>query len=68
MSASGDDQAGAPSKRPFVGVHFTCCNVYVRIYRNAAGTHYRGRYPKCGVAVTLAVGAGGTDARTFVVR
>ncbi len=66
--SSSDDRTSENTKRPFVGVHFTCCSVYVRIYRNAAGTHYRGRCPKCGVAVTLAVGAGGTDARTFVVR
>jgi len=55
-------------KRPFVSVHFACCNVYLRIYRAADGKSYRGRCPRCGVPVNFVVGEGGTDARTFVVR
>ena len=54
--------------RPFVSVHFACCKVYLRIYRSVDGKSYRGRCPKCGVPVNFAVGEGGTDARTFVVR
>jgi len=54
--------------RPFLSVQFACCSVYQRIYRDPDGTHYRGRCPKCGKAVTFAVGDGGTSSRFFVVR
>ena len=60
--------APSPVGRPYVSVHFTCCNVYLRIYRSADGKSYRGGCPKCGVTVHFAVGPGGTDSRTFVVR
>jgi hypothetical protein len=58
----------APPPRPFVSVHFACCNVYLRIYRNANGTAYHGRCPRCGQAVRFAVGQGGTNARAFRVE
>lgn len=54
--------------RPFVSVQFACCSVYQRIYRNAAGTAYEGRCPKCGVPVRFVVGQGGTESRSFIVR
>jgi hypothetical protein len=67
-AADASSQAPAPATaRPFVSVHFACCNVYLRIYRNAEGTAYRGRCPKCGVPVSFEVGQGGTDARVFRV-
>ena len=53
--------------RPFLNVHFACCNVYLRVYKSADGAAYRGRCPKCGKAVTFAVGEGGTDSRFFRV-
>jgi hypothetical protein len=53
--------------RPFISVQFDCCNVYLRIYRSADGTAYRGRCPKCGKPVHFAVGQGGTDSRVFRV-
>lgn len=59
--------AGAPTARPFISVHFECCGVYLRIYRSADGAAYRGRCPKCGKPVHFAVGPGGTDARVFRV-
>ncbi len=64
------DSAQPPpsTPRPYVSVHFACCNVYLRIYRSADGRHYRGRCPRCGLPVHFAVGEGGTSARTFVVR
>lgn len=54
--------------RPFLSVRFDCCAVYTRIYRSPDGTGYRGRCPRCGKPVHFPVGAGGTDARFFVVR
>jgi hypothetical protein len=65
---SGDSEESAGTTRPFVSVHFACCNVYLRIYRGADGKHYRGRCPRCGVPVNFVVGEGGTAARTFVVK
>ena len=58
----------AKPPRPFLSVHFTCCGVYQRIYRDPDGKHYRGRCPRCALPVTFAVGAGGTAARSFIVR
>jgi hypothetical protein len=54
--------------RPFLSVQFVCCSVYQRIYRDLDGRQYRGRCPKCGKAVTFAVGEGGTSSRFFVVQ
>jgi hypothetical protein len=65
---AGNGEGSAGTTRPFVSVHFACCNVYLRIYRSADGKHYRGRCPRCGVPVNFVVGEGGTEARTFVVR
>jgi hypothetical protein len=71
-AASGDTSPQSPANppptaRPFISVQFDCCNVYLRIYRSADGTAYRGRCPKCGKPVHFAVGQGGTDARVFRV-
>ena len=53
--------------RPFLQVQFACCNVYQRVYRNADGSAYTGRCPRCGKSVRFQVGEGGTDSRHFVV-
>ncbi len=54
--------------RPWVGIHFDCCSVYTRIYRNTEGTAYHARCPRCLREVTLRVGPGGTDARFFLAE
>ncbi len=59
-------QAGTP--KPFLQVYFRCANFYQRVYRNAAGTHYVARCPRCGKVVRFAVGPGGTSERRFEVH
>ena len=61
-------EATSSSARPYVGVRFACCDVYVRIYRSPDGKSYRGHCPRCAKPVNFVVGPGGTDARTFVVE
>ena len=51
--------------RPWVGVKFTCCNVYTRIYRNRAGTAYMGRCPRCMKPVRMHIAVGGSHSRFF---
>ena len=59
---------GQRQKRDFVGIHFTCCNVYTRIYKSKQGDRYVGFCPKCGRKVKLAVGADGVNDRFFTAR
>ena len=65
-----DDEAreGGAEQRPWVGVRFDCCGVYFRVYRNAEGTAYSGRCPRCTRAVRMTVGPGGTASRFFVAE
>ena len=65
--AQPESAAAQTAGKPFLSVHFACCGVYTRIYRNPADSEYHGRCPKCGKSVRFVVGAGGTTARTFVV-
>ena len=56
----------APS-RAFLGVHFACCGVYARVYRNAEGTEYIGRCPKCMTRARFVIGENGQGGRFFSV-
>lgn len=57
--------AGPAPGRAWLGIFFRCCSQYGRIYKNAAGTMYVGRCPRCGCEVSARVGEGGTDQRFF---
>lgn len=62
------DESNAPPAgppRPFVGVYFDCCGVYVRVYRKPGEMRYVGRCPRCLRVATLNVGADGTSERIF---
>jgi hypothetical protein len=68
---SGPSPPGPPTApaadRPFLSVHFACCGVYQRVYREPDGKQYLGRCPRCGRSVRFVVGEGGTSARSFSV-
>ena len=53
--------------RPWRGVRFTGAGAYVRVFRNAEGTGYAARCPKCGKCMRFRVGEGGTNQRIFDV-
>jgi len=62
---AGAENDAARRRRPWVGIHFDCCGVYARVYRDGAATIYEGRCPRCLRKVKLRVGPGGTDSRFF---
>ena len=71
--AAGDEAAGGGSDeggagKNWLGIWFKCCHVYSRIYRNAEGTRYEGRCPRCGAAVKAMVGPGGSSQRIFAAE
>jgi hypothetical protein len=51
--------------RPWLAVHWRCCNVYNRVYRNRQGDTYQGQCPKCSRRVNVRVGPNGTNSRFF---
>lgn len=61
------DKSSSSVGRPFLGVHFHCCQVYARIFIAADGTAYRGSCPRCGKPVSFRIGEGGTSHRFFDV-
>ena len=66
----GEEDGSTPSspKRRWIGVHFDCCGIYTRVYRNREGTAYEGRCPKCLRTMRVRIGPGGTDCRFFIAE
>lgn len=52
-------------KRPFIGMHFKCCNVYSRIYLNREATAFVGWCPKCAAKAEVKVSPTGSKNRFF---
>lgn len=42
-------------KKKFLGVHFKCCNIYVRVYKNRTEITYIGHCPRCGKKVIFPI-------------
>ena len=51
--------------RKWLGIHFRCCHVYGRLYRDDAGQAYVGQCPRCAAPVTVAICKSGTNRRFF---
>jgi len=66
MDQTGNNgRQGAGGPKPFIGIHFKCCGIYCRIYRNKTEDAYEGACPKCRKRVRLPIGSGGTSNRFF---
>ena len=62
---SGSSDGAAAEPRPFLGIHFECCGIYGRIYRDANFRVYRGRCPKCMRSLEIPIGQGGRAGRFY---
>ncbi len=54
--------------RPYIGMHFKCCNIYTRIYLNQEQTAFTGHCPKCGRPVRIKVAPGGKKAKFWTAE
>lgn len=62
----GGPQPRSPATgRPWLAVHWRCCSVYSRIYRQPEATRYEGRCPRCARQVRINVAPGGVAGRFF---
>ena len=68
VGKSDNQKTGPSSNRPWVGIHFECCDVYARIYRGADSPAYIGRCPQCGLPITIRVRPDGVNSRILRAR
>ena len=59
------EPASTTRSRPWLAVHWKCCHVYSRVYRDRKGIAYTGTCPRCGKPVRIPIGPDGTDCRFF---
>jgi hypothetical protein len=57
--------SATPEPRPFLGLNFTCCRVYARIYLTQDGSAFAGHCPRCGGAIRILIADGGATGRFF---
>ncbi|HWL93242.1 MAG TPA: hypothetical protein VNT79_06880 [Phycisphaerae bacterium] len=60
-ASANPGQEESNRSRPWLGVLFDCCGVYVRIYRDPAIDVYNGRCPRCGTPITVKVSPDGEN-------
>jgi hypothetical protein len=53
------------SARQFVGIRFTCCDVYTRVYIDDGRDSYLARCPRCMRGMRLVIDPLGSTARFF---
>ena len=51
------------AQRPYLGVHYRCCNLYARAYLDATREAFVGTCPKCGRSIRMRVSPGGSSER-----
>ena len=67
----GDGKTGKENEekglttRKFLGIWFSCCKTYGRLYKNREGTAYVGCCPRCGAKLSVKIGKEGTGRRFF---
>lgn len=49
--------------RPYIGMHFKCCNAYARVYLNAKGDAFAGHCPKCARPIRIKASASGSKSK-----
>ncbi len=57
-----DPEEKSGATRPFIHMHFKCCNVYARVYLNHDGTAFAGHCPRCAAPIRIPTGPHGSDA------
>jgi hypothetical protein len=59
------EKEGVRQPKKFIGIYYRCCTVYGRIYKNATGTAYEGKCPRCGMKARVSIGKSGSSSRFF---
>ncbi len=49
--------------KPFINVHFRCCNIYARVHLNAQGNAFAGNCPRCCARLIIEAVEGGDPAK-----